>query len=374
MEQYLIYILPALFSIFLLLQLYYLLFVYRKLKVYKIKGLKEDSEYPPLSVIVCARNEESNLRMYLSEILEQEYPLYEVIVVNDCSSDDSNWVLKEFKQRYKHLRTIDISENVHTRHGKKFAVTLGVKGASHEHLILTDADCYPQSNQWLKYMAQEFKGDVEIVLGYSPYTRLKGLLNKYIRYETFQTAINYLGYALKRNAYMGVGRNLAYTKKLFFKGRGFATHMHIPSGDDDLFVNQNATRSNVAICIHPDAMVWSNPKSTYRAYLRQKKRHFGAGSAYRSKHKFMLSMQALGFIFFYLSAILVLILQPYFWPIVAVGYVARSLLQAIIYIPLMKKLHVRELIIWLPALEIFHFLYISYMGFTSLFRKNVHWK
>lgn len=374
MEQYFTFILPALFSFFLLLQLYYFLFVYRKLKVYKIDDLKENTDFPPLSVIICARNEEANLRMYLSEILEQEYPLYEVIVVNDCSSDESNWVLKEFKQRYKHLRTIDISENVHTRHGKKFAVTLGVKGAQYEQLILTDADCYPQSNQWLKYMASEFKENIEIVLGYSPYTRLKGLLNKYVRYETFQTAINYLGYALKGNAYMGVGRNLAYTKKLFFKGRGFASHMHIPSGDDDLFVNQNATRSNVAICIHPDAIIWSDPKTTYKAYQQQKKRHFGAGSAYRSKHKFMLTIQALGLILFYLSAILLLILQPHFWPIVVAGYVLRLLVQFIIYIPLMKRFQVRELTVWLPILEIVHFVYISYMGCISLFRKNVHWK
>ncbi|QNL47786.1 glycosyltransferase [Olivibacter sp. SDN3] len=354
--------------------MYYYLLVYRRLRNYNVRGLLSDIDLPPLSVIVCARNEEANLRLYLTEVLEQDYPLYEVIVVNDCSSDDSNWILKEFKQRYKHLRVVDISEHARYKHGKKFAVTLGVKAAQHEHLVFTDADCYPASNQWLQYMAQEFVGSVEIVLGYSPYLSMRGFLNKYIRFETYYTAQNYLSYALKRNAYMGVGRNLAYKKSLFFKGKGFASHMHIPSGDDDLFVNQNATKENVAICIHPDAMTWSKPKTTYAAYQRQKQRHFGAGKAYRSKHKRMITLQVLSVLFFYALAVLLLVFQPTYWPIVTGIYILRLIAQFLICIPIMKKMQVGNLTGWLPLMEIYHLLYVSFMGATALFRKNVTWK
>jgi len=374
LEQYMTYILPGIFCLFLLLQLYYQLFVYTALRNFKPKALDEQAKLPPVSVIICARNEENNLRTYLTEILAQDYPEYEVIVVNDCSEDDSNWVLKAYKERYPHLRTVDITEHADYKHGKKFALTLGIKGAKYEHLIFTDADCYPQSKQWLRYLAQEFRPGVEIVLGYSPYLSKPGMLNRYIRYETYQTALNYLSYALKKNPYMGVGRNLAYTKSLFFKGKGFASHMHTLSGDDDLFVNQNATRHNTAISIHPDAMVWSNPKTTFKAYQRQKRRHFGAGKLYRGKHKRMLSLQALSTIFFYLTAILLLVLQTAYWPVVLGGFLLRFLVQMLVCFPVMKKLQVANLKGFLPLMDIMHSVYISFMGFTAAFTRSKQWK
>ncbi|MEH6307106.1 glycosyltransferase [Olivibacter sp. CPCC 100613] len=374
MESYLHLILPALLGAFLTIQLYYTLFLHGRLRTYRAENVKNDIVYPPLSVIICARNEESNLRLYLSEVLEQDYPQYEVIVVNDRSSDDSNWVLKEFQVRYPYLRTVEIRDQGHNRQGKKFAVTLGVKGAQYEHLVLTDADCFPQTDQWLKCMAQQFRPGIEIVLGYSPYTRSAGFLNKYIRFETYQTALSYLSNALRKNAYMGVGRNLAYTKSLFFKKKGFASHMHIPSGDDDLFINQNATRSNVAISIVQEAHVWSTPKTTYKDYRRQKNRHFGAGKAYKGKHKFMLTLQAFSVIGFYLLLVLLLILQPHFWPLAAIAYCLRLLCQLLVNIPIMRRLQVKDLIWWYPLMDILHFVYISVMGIFALFRKNVHWK
>lgn len=356
------------------MQLYYILFVYARLNRYKSPELIPDFDYPPLSVIVCARNEESNLRLYLTEILEQDYPLYEVIVVNDCSSDDTKWVLKEFQARYKHLRTVVINQHERFNHGKKFAVTLGIKAAQYDHLVFTDADCFPQANLWLKYMAQQFTSGKSIILGYSPYAKTKGFLNKYIRYETYQTALNYLSFALKKNAYMGVGRNLAYTKNLFFQGKGFASHMHIPSGDDDLFVNQNATKDNVAICIHPSAHVLSQPKTTYRTYRLQKRRHFGASKAYRGKHKFALGLQVVSTLLFYVLTILILALQPYLWYVAVGGYVLRMLLLAIVCVPIMKKLQVGKLALWLPILDFYHFIYITFSKLGASFRRDVQWK
>lgn len=375
LEQYFVYILPGLFGVFLLIQLYYLLFVYNRLRKYKAVDLSEDFNYPPLSVIICARNEEANLKLYLSEILEQDYPVYEVIVVNDCSNDDTAWILKEFQTRYRHLRVVDITENTRFRQGKKFAVTLGVKAAQYEHLVLTDADCFPQSNQWLRHMAQQFTEGIEIVLGYSPYTRVKGFLNKYIRFETFQTALHYFSFALKRNAYMGVGRNLAYKKSLFFKGKGFASHMHIPSGDDDLFVNQNATKRNVAICVHADAIVWSNPKTSYQSYRRQKRRHFGAGKAYKAKHKRALTTHMFSVFMFYLLLVLLLVVQPNFWYVALGGYFLRLALQFLIWVPVMRRLKVADLLAWIPLMDIFYFVYTSFMGLLSSSRKEkVQWK
>ena len=357
-----------------LFQLYYFLFVHLKLRTYSIVHQEESKNLLPVSVIVCARNEEANLTEFLPFILEQDYPDFEVVVVNDCSSDDSEWVLKTFGEKYKHLSIVNIKEHVRYKHGKKFAVTLGIKAAKHEHLIFTDADCKPASNQWIKHMASKFDVGIEIVIGYSPYIKQKGVLNLLIRFEAFRTAMNYLAYSLKKKTYMGVGRNLAYTKSLFFKGKGFASHMHIQSGDDDLFVNQNATKDNTAICIHPDAHVWSVPNTRIRNYNRQKARHRIASKAYKSKHKRMLTTQILSAIVFYIALFTCFVLYPYYWQYILGAYLLRLLIQIVLYLPIMKKLKVVDILPFLPILDILYYFMAAINGFLALFKRQVKWK
>ena len=365
----------AVLGLALLIQLYFLLFVYSKLAGYKVHALdKVKAKTPPLSVVICARNEEENLRKNLEQILNQDYPDYEVVVVNDCSFDDSEWVLKEFSQRYPHLKVVSLKEDVRFKHGKKFAVTMGIKATKHNLMVFTDADCYPESDHWLHHMANAFEEGKEIVLGYSPYIKYPGFLNRFIRFETFHTAISYLSHALKRNPYMGVGRNLAYTKTLFFKGKGFASHMHILSGDDDLFVNQNADRYNTNISIHRDAQMWSEPKRTYKSYALQKTRHHGASEAYKGRHKWMLSMQVGSAVVFYLFLILCLFLYPAWWTYLVGSYLLRLLIQLLVYRPCMKKLQVGDLLPLLPIMDIFFYFYTTFNGFFSLFKKETRWK
>lgn len=358
----------------LVLQLYFLLFVYSRLAFYKKPQTKENTKTLPLSVIICARNEEENLRQNLPKILNQNYHQFEVILVNDFSEDETKWLLKELCTKYSHLKVVEIAEHVRLKHGKKFAVTLGIKAAQYEHLVFTDADCVPQSDHWLQHMADAFDSGEEIILGYSPYTRRPGFLNALIRFETFHTAMSYLSYALKGNAYMGVGRNLGYTKSLFFRGKGFAAHMHIPSGDDDLFVNQNATPHNTTICIEPAAHVWSEPKTTFSAYFQQKTRHAGASKAYRPSHRRMLATQLVSAFLFYVLSIVSLVLYPLHWQIIAGMLVLRFLVQLTIYIPVMKKLQVAGLLWWLPFLDAFYYGYICINGFFAMFKKEVRWK
>lgn len=361
-------------GLLLVFQLYFLLSVYSKLTRYKVPSIPDKSPLPPLSVVICARNEEENLRQNLPHILGQDYPEFEVILVNDFSEDETKWLLRDLCTQHPNLKVVEIAEHVRLKHGKKFAVTLGIKAARHEHLVFTDADCVPQSDQWLRYMGSSFAGGEEIVLGYSPYVKKGGLLNALIRFETFHTAMSYLSYALRKNAYMGVGRNLAYTKSLFFRGKGFAAHMHIASGDDDLFVNQNATPHNTVICIHPDAHMWSEPKARLSAYGRQKTRHAGASKAYKPAHRRMLATQLVTAFFFYVFGIATVVMYPHYWYVVASMYLFRLLVQLLIYYPILKKLRVKGLLWGLPLLDIVYYSYICLNGFAALFKKEVTWK
>lgn len=373
MIDYLYIVVFVLLQIAFWFQIYYITVVYSRLARYKISDNEMPGMVHPVSVVICARNEEKNLEKNLPLILQQDYPDFEVVVVNDCSVDDSHMILRGFASIYQHLKVVTLNEHERFKHGKKFALTLGIKAAKNEHLLFTDADCVPVSRQWIHKMQRNFTGTKEIILGFSPYVSGKGLLNKIIQYETFLTAISYFSYALLGNAYMGVGRNLAYTKSLFFRVKGFASHMHILSGDDDLFVNQNATLTNVAIELHPESHMLSAPKTSFSSYLTQKIRHFGAGKAYKSGHKRMLSIQNGSAILFYLTLAALIVLDAQWWMLLTF-YLLRLIIQGIVFYPVLKKFNSKDLIWWIPLLDLIFYFYILVLTIISLFRKKVKWK
>ncbi|MEQ7800448.1 glycosyltransferase [Pedobacter sp. ASV1-7] len=365
------YLLGILFFCFLI-QLYFSLFVHLRLARLRIDTLSENAR-KPLSVVICARNEAENLKQYLPLVLEQDYPDFEVVVVNDRSWDGTEDLLKDFSKQYKHLKIVTVLDGERFIAGKKFAATMGIKAAKNEWLVFTDADCFPASSKWLYGMQQPEQEDTEILLGYSPYLKKRGLLNALIRFETFFTAVNYLSFAIKGMPYMGVGRNMAYKKSLFFKNKGFAAHMHIPSGDDDLFVNAHAHNGNTGICIHPDAQVWSEPNTSFGAYLRQKKRHFGAGKLYKPKHKFILSAQIIIQFLFYVTLVVLMCFKSTLY--LALGVLALSIvIRCFIYPRILKRLNYGDLKWWFPVLDMLLFIFLVFNGILSIFVKKVKWK
>ncbi|MEB0261497.1 MULTISPECIES: glycosyltransferase [unclassified Mucilaginibacter] len=327
----------------------------------------------PISVIISARNEARNLTENLPYILQQNYPDYEVVVINDCSSDNSDEVLQDIQREFAHLKVVTITEHVRFKTGKKFALTLGIKAAKNEHLLFTDADCKPDTLNWITRMAAKFTGSTQIVLGYSPYTRTGNFLNPFIRFETLKTALNYLSAALNGNPYMGIGRNLAYTKTLFFGAKGFAAHMHVISGDDDLFVNQNSTPENTVIEIHPDTFIYTDAKSTLGGWFRQKKRHMGVGKLYKNIHRRALSFDAVSGFLFYVLFILCLVFK--FEPLLAIGVVVfRLALQLIIYSKVFKRLACGDLVWSLPFFDMIYYIYLNVFGLIGTFIKTTRWK
>lgn len=327
----------------------------------------------PVSVIISARNESANLRENLPAILEQNYADFEVVVINDCSYDDSGDVLDELKAKYERLKIVTITEHERFKTGKKFALTLGIKAAKNEYLLFTDADCMPASEDWISYMAANFTRPDQIVLGYSPYKKTRNFLNPFVRFETIKTAINYFSSALIGDAYMGIGRNMAYTKTLFFGAKGFAAHMHVLSGDDDLFVNQNATPANTAIEINPESFVYTDAKTSLKALFRQKKRHFGVGKLYKARHRRMLTIDAMSGFLYYILLTISLVFN--FEPLLALGlFMFRLIFQLIIYSKLFKRLDGRDLLWYLPFFDAIYYIYLNTFGLIGTFIKTTQWK
>ena len=308
------WIMLGLFFAAFLTQMGYYLLVYLKLPLYK--PAKKRKSAKSVSVIICAKNEEENLEQFLPRVLEQDYPEFEVVVVNDCSTDGTEQLLSEMSVRYKHLRYTSIPSNEKFLHGKKLAVTIGLKSARYNHVLLTDADCYPASNLWLQKMTSNFTSEKKIVLGYGGYERRKGLLNLLIRYETVFTAIQYLSYAIGGRPYMGVGRNLAYEKFLFFNNKGFASHYHLSSGDDDLLVNEIAVKENTAVEISKESHTLSIPKTSFRNWIKQKKRHLSAGVHYKRGSRIRIAGELISRLVIYITLALVSALSIWRWPVV----------------------------------------------------------
>jgi glycosyltransferase involved in cell wall biosynthesis len=324
-----------------IVQMIYYFFVYAK--VTKQKAAKESNEQQSVSVIICARNESENLSAHLPIILEQEYSNYEVVVVNDCSSDDSEDVLKHFSALYPHLKVTTIKEDEKFTHGKKLAMTIGIKAAKNEWLMFTDADCMPENRQWIATMQKHFTPDNKVVLGYGGYKTRKGFLNKLIRFDTFFIALQYLGFARCKMPYMGVGRNLAYRKSLFIKNKGFASHAHIPSGDDDLFINEAAEGSFTAAEYSLSSHTRSNPKTTYESWKVQKKRHMSTARHYKTKQKYLLILEPLTRILFFFLCLILAIFSPYFY--VAIGlFFVRVMVQQIIFSKALKNLNEKHIL------------------------------
>lgn len=357
---------------FLIVQIYYYLGYFTKVSYYKNKESKNTHELP-VSVIIAARNESENLQAFLDSILTQDYPTYEVVVINDCSYDNSTDVLKGYLARYSNLKVVELEEDDKYKHGKKFALTLGIKAAKHEHLLLTDADCKTVSKDWIRLMQQGFTDKKEIVIGHSPYIKTAGFLNAFSRYETFFTAIQYFSFALRKQTYMGVGRNLAYTKSIFFKNKGFASHMHLLSGDDDLFVNQNASKENVSICLEPDSFIYTPAKTNWVDYFKQKARHFSVSKEYKFTHKFNLSLIAISHTFFYLVLMLGFATKV---PVYLVGGILliKLIITSIIYYPAMKRLGVKDIFPIYIILDLLYFIIIPFWALISMFFKPKKWK
>lgn len=282
----------ALLGLLLLLNLFYHYRFWLRLLIYKDKLSPFNRMEFPVSVIIAARNEAVNLEKHLPAFLAQDYPDFEVVVVNDCSYDDSEDVLKDLQARYPRLKVVTIAEQAKYPTGKKFALTLGIKAAEHNVLLFSDADCYPASNQWIRQMQKQYIDKTEIVLGYGAYAREKSLLNLFIQYDTVIAALQSLSHAVSRRAYTAVGRNLSYYRSLFFFHKGFVSHIKHFSGDDDLFVNQASTPGNTRISIEPEAYTISVPKKSWGAWHRQKNRHYSTGKFYRSGDKMWLAFFA----------------------------------------------------------------------------------
>ncbi len=365
----------------ILLGLFALVFLTRQFVYFGIFGKvafkkmedKTQNNSLPVSVILCARNEGDNLTEFLPKLLSQNYKTFEVIVVNDCSSDNTEDVLREYSLIFPNLKTVVVKEDDYYKHGKKFALMVGIKGAQYEYLLMTDADCVSDSENWISEMMKGYDEGKEIVLGYGAYIKSKSLLNKLIRFDTFIIAIQYLAQGLRGKAYMGVGRNLSYKKELFFKNKGFASHYHLKSGDDDLFINEVANSNNVGVVFTKESFTSSVPAKSFHEWWEQKIRHLQTAPLYKSSSKRGLAfLYAQNYLFYGLFVSLLFFKST----LMLTGsiFLFNLILQLITFRFASVKLNEKDLLIWVVPFEILMMFIYPALHIAKAFAKPNKWK
>ncbi len=359
------------YSLSFVVQMIYFGVFFSRLAFYKNRDDKIVDE--SVSVVICAKNEYYNLKRNLPLILEQDHPSFEVVVVNDNSQDDSLELLEEMAREHSNLKIVNLSQDLNFFQGKKFPLSLGIKSASNDILLLTDADCRPSSKDWIKNMSGKFKGEKEIVLGYGGYERKRNLINYIIRYETLWVAIQYLSFSLAGRTYMGVGRNLAYSKSLFYRNKGFSSHYTVASGDDDLFINSVATRKNVAIEIAHGSHTVSVPKTSFSSWIIQKRRHLTTWKYYRGRFKRLLGLWSVSQVIF-LALFVILLSLGYNVIYIAGLFILRFFSHLMITKKSMNKLNEKELLLISPLAELFLVIFYPALSLVNMFSKADKWK
>lgn len=349
---------------------YYILFL-------TVFGLKKHKRIPrkkqPVSVVVCAKNEAQNLLRCLPALAQQDYPLYELVLVNDSSTDDTLDIITQFSKEHPNVKIVNVKANENFWGNKKYALTLGIKASKHDLLLFTDADCKPASKHWIRDMVSHFSKDTEVVLGYGAYMKKKGFLNKLIRYETLLTAMQYFSWAGVGMPYMGVGRNLAYRKETFFNASGFMSHINIRSGDDDLFVNETANKTNTALCLSPESFTSSTVRTSFTSWIRQKRRHISTSRLYKRKHKLVLGLFYLSQLLFWALGITLLSFQV----MIEITLVLIALRFLVVWITgffSAKKLSEKDLVVLYPVWEISLICLQLYIFMRNLVSKPKFWK
>ncbi|GHU65278.1 glycosyl transferase family 2 [Bacteroidia bacterium] len=333
------------------------------------------SEQPPVSVVVCVRKKCHNFNRFLSALLEQDYPEFEVIIVSDGISDSNKEILASFQNEYKNLYTTYIPEDTRNVSRKKLGLTLGIKAAKYDYLLFTEADGYVRTNQWISAMTRHFDGKKSIVLGFSAIVNSpKHFLSRYIAFDYFFSNLQMLASALFKRPYAGDGRSLAYEKRHFTEQKGFVRHRVLKRGEDDLFINDIATRKNTAVELSAESVVFTE-FGRFEDWKRMKSDRAITQSYYK---RGSLTLQRLEFFsrLVFLICTVACFFVPYSYPFVilpgiaALLYIIRFLSELYVTSVTTAELQLKTFYFLLPVFDLIQIYMNLYFYLYRIFNKK----
>jgi glycosyltransferase involved in cell wall biosynthesis len=336
------------FVVCAVIQIIYYIFFSRFLL--KEKKEKINSIENPISVLIFVKNQADNLQKFLPSILEQEYSNFEIVLINNASTDNTDQILDDLKTKHANIKVVNVENNEAFWANKKYALTLGIKAAKYEHLLFTNANCKPVSKYWITEMNNKFTTERTIVLGYSKFKREKSFLNIFIRFENLLNAIQCFTYTKHGTSYSAFANNMAYKRSDFFKANGYINHMKIKNGEADLFIKDVSNSKNTTFCISENSFIESNGSKSFKEWFLQKRELKFIKTKYAFRHRFLLNLFNTTKLFFITLAVILFCYYPY--KIVLSIVLTYYLVQYIIIAVSAKKLKEPQIIFFLPFLEI----------------------
>lgn len=287
------------FGVITLIQLVYYYVIYGRFAFHRKKSALGFRDIP-VSVVIVVRDDAALAVQNLPQLLDQQYSSFEIVIVNDRSRDENSLqAIREYKDRYPNIKLVDLSTAVSTSRGKKMAISMGVKCATYDHILLTAPNCKPSSRQWLSKMAQNFQFQQKIVLGYNTFEKKKGLYSHFLLYDNLVGAVQYFAHALMHSTYRGDLNNLAFVRPLFYKQNGFIAYNHLLYGEEDIFVHRASTPNNVAVEYDPDAATLQQHTPSYGYWRLHKVSLYFTRKYNSTKNRLLLSGYELTNLLFY---------------------------------------------------------------------------
>lgn len=360
-------------GIIILFQILYYFIVYGRVAFFKDNKLTTDEKQkyiPSVSVVMCVKDDAYNLEKKLPIILEQEYPNFEVVVVNDASKDETEYVLRVLQEIYPNLNVVNLYNNVNGFLGKKYPLSLGIKSAKNEIILLTESDTMPLNYNWITTMVKGFKQKKDIVLGFTNFEQKPTFLNTLMHYENLTSAMNYLGNAMLNNPFMGQGRNMAYKREFFFETGGFISQYNISVGEDDLFINKNANSKNTSVIINKESINLASPKEKREEWVIQKKKHFKSMYHFKLKDKIISTLMPFATLLIYVLVALSIVFQ-FPWQYAILPLVLKYTFQIIVYYKSSKTLATKQVAFLSPLLEVIFLFINTTIRFFTLFTKKI---
>ena len=354
----------------LLFQALYYVVLYSNIAFNGALKTKSNQQDIPVSVVVYIKDNEAELPTFLDALLQQQYPSFEVILVNNASEDESLEILEQFVAQHRFARLVNVENNEAFWGNKKYALTLGIKITSFEHLLFTEPKTLPNSPLWIASMTGLFSSKKQVVIAHTSLAKKrKSLSNKYARFQYFlKTLHNFVWIEMGKPLY-GNSYNQAYCKTLFYKVNGFIKEMKIPFGEEQEFIRQIATKANTVISIAPESMNTLEEKPSWsHAFQIQKKyglqlKHLGIFQQLKVR-LYHLSVLA-----FY-AVLTILLLFLYQWEIVLGLFVIRYIITIFYFAKLLKNFNEKDLVWVFPFFEIIHILSGHYFAFKHFITRK----
>lgn len=340
--SFVVWIIIGVYLLSFIIQIIFYLYLFRRPYRYVSKcnnGTNKqlsEAKYPGISIVITAKNEAENLSNNLPLILEQDYPNYQIVVVNNGSTDNTENVLNELRNKYSSkIYTTYIPVDSEAVNDKKLALTIGIKAAKHEILLFTEADTKPLTNKWVKEYAQEFIKGYDVVLGGCQLRVNKGFYKKLILFGNLMFGIKYLSMALIKKPFMGIERNMAYRKSLFFENKGYSSILNIEYGEDNLFINRVATNLNTSVLVSPDSMVESNVVDSLSTWRTIKGKYLITKPHLKGYKDKVLSFEVFNRYVFYILFATICVIGILFSAIILIGiaitlFIIRYIVQLIV--------------------------------------------